>query len=325
MNKDMLMILLEPDTYVWLLALAMTLLTLLALFLWRSRRRWLRWTSLSVVVAGWFILFYGSFFGVSCLEVRHEVFVSEDLPKAFDGYRIVQFSDAHVGSFNGWRHDFLRQAVDSINALQADMIVFTGDLQNKQSGDIVPHQQLLSSLKARDGIFSILGNHDYPEYLDLDSRQKQLQLFKTCETEHRMGWNLLLNDHSVIRRGGDSLVIAGMENDGEGRFPQLGNINQTLFSINHDAFVVMLEHDPTSWRRKILPNSHCQLTLSGHTHGGQFSILGFTPAMFTYRDYQGMCYVGKRAMNVSTGLGGVVPIRFGVTPEIVVITLKSSK
>jgi predicted MPP superfamily phosphohydrolase len=116
-----------------------------------------------------------------------------------------------------------------------------------------------------------------------------------------------------------------MENDGEGRFPQLGNINQTLFSINHDAFVVMLEHDPTSWRRKILPNSHCQLALSGHTHGGQFSILGFTPAMFTYRDYQGMCYVGKRAMNVSTGLGGVVPIRFGVTPEIVVITLKSSK
>ena len=140
MNKDMLMILLEPDTYVWLLALAMTLLTLLALFLWRSRRRWLRWTSLSVVVAGWFILFYGSFFGVSRLEVRHEVFVSEDLPKAFDGYRIVQFSDAHVGSFNGWRHDLLRQAVDSINALQADMIVFTGDLQNKQSGDIVPHQ-----------------------------------------------------------------------------------------------------------------------------------------------------------------------------------------
>jgi hypothetical protein len=325
MMSQIQMILLAPDAYIWLLALAMTLLSLLAFLLLRRSRHWARWLPVLLVLAGWYVLLYGAFVGISQLKVRHVEFASKDLPAAFDGYRIVQFSDAHVGSYGGWRQEYLRRAVDSINAQRADLIVFTGDLQNKQASDIAPYGQLLSGLKAADGVYSVLGNHDYPMYIDADDYQKEQLLAETCEAEERLRWKLLVNSHRFLYRGGDSIVIAGMENDGEGRFPQLGNITRSLYGLNTKSFVVMLEHDPTAWRRKILPKSHCQLTLSGHTHGGQFELLGWTPAQFRYREYGGMYYMGERALNVSSGLNGVIPIRFGVAPEIVVITLKQKK
>ena len=140
--------------------------------------------------------------------------------------------------------------------------------------------------------------------------------------QEELGWRLLANSYRRIRRGHDRIYIAGMENDGEGHFPQRGNLSEALIGLNRESFVVMLEHDPTSWRRKILPHSHCQLTLSGHTHGGHLSLFGWSPAAFRYREWGGMYYAGDRAMNVSTGVGGVIPIRFCMDPEIVVITLK---
>ena len=318
------MILLEPDTYVWLLALVMTLLTLLALFLWRSRRRWLRWTSLSVVVAGWFILFYGSFFGVSSLEVRHEVFVSEDLPKAFDGYRIVQFSDAHVGSFNGWRHDLLRQAVDSINAQDADVVVFTGDLQNKVPTEVGPPvKKLLAGIKAKDGVYSIMGNHDHPMYIDGDEYAKSYNWDLRLGIDEDLDWDLLINDRHSIRRDSDCIVICGLDNDGASeRFPQKGDIPRALWGVKQSVFIIMLEHDPSAWRRKILPHSHAQLTLSGHTHGGQFSFFGWSPASLVFDEVKGLYEYQGRYLYVTTGLGGVVPFRFGTPGEIVVITLR---
>ena len=301
---NMLLILLSPDAYLWLLALALTALTL-ALWLCRRRLRrgWLRWGLAVLLSVFWCVFIYGSFIGVSQLEIRHVEFASEDLPAAFDGYRIVQFSDAHVPTYTGWRRELLRQAVDSINAQHGDLIVFTGDLQNKEPTEIEPFCSELSRLKAKDGVYSVLGNHDYAMYLDVDLYQQARNLHK-------------------IRRGGDSIYIAGMENDGEGRFPQLGDLVCTLHGLSRESFVVMLEHDPTSWRRKILPHSHCQLTLSGHTHGGQFSLFGWSPASLRCHEYAGLYYMGDRAINVSTGLSGVIPFRFGVPPEIVVITLR---
>ena len=126
----------------------------------------------------------------------------------------------------------------------------------------------------------------------------------------------------MLRRGNDSIFIAGMENDGEGRFPQLGNIKDALEGVPYSSFLLMVEHDPTSWRRKILPGSHAQLTLSGHTHGGQMSLLGLSPAMFVYKEHHGFYYAGDRALYVTKGLGGVVPFRLGCSGEIVVFTLK---
>lgn len=316
-------ILFDPDTYLWLTIAILAILTLtVAWWLRRSRRRLPALLCLAFLLFGWYMVIYGAFIEFTRLEVRHVEYASEDLPDAFDGYRIVQFSDAHLGTYNGWRQPILRRAIDSINAQKADLIVFTGDLQNKEPDEIKPNIPLLKQLKAHDGVCSVMGNHDYPNYVDLDEIHKVANLCETMNTEEDMGWRLLNNTWRRIRRGEESIVIAGMENDGEKRFPQLGDITSALSGLNRKTFVVMLEHDPTSWRRKILPHSHCQLTLSGHTHGGQFNFFGLSPAMFTYRELGGMYYAGNRALNVSTGLGGVVPIRLGTTPEIVVITLK---
>jgi predicted MPP superfamily phosphohydrolase len=140
-----------------------------------------------------------------------------------------------------------------------------------------------------------------------------------------MGWKLLNNSRILVERDSQRIVIAGMENDGEGRFPQLGNVNRALWGVSRDDFVVMLEHDPTSWRRKILPHSHTQLTLSGHTHGGQFSILGWSPASLAFHETYGLYKLNGRYLYVTSGLSGVVPFRFGIPAEIAVITLRKSK
>lgn len=272
-----------------------------------------------------YILIYGSTIGFRKLNVRHLDFYSDELPAAFDGYRIVQWSDVHVGSYTGSRNKILQRAIDSINAQKADMIVFTGDLQNMQPKEIYPHLSQFSSLHAKDGVYSILGNHDYSNYIKADDAERDANLRQTENLERKSGWILLLNEHRFIHRGQDSLVIAGEENDGLPPFPSKGDIKKTLKGVSPSAFVVMLQHDPTAWRRHILPGSHAQLTLSGHTHAMQFEILGRSPASMVYREWGGIYYEGKRAINVSVGLGGFVPFRFGATGEIVVITLHKSK
>ena len=321
------LILLSPDTYIYIGWGILILLTLVvAIICWRTRRRWLRPLLLLPLLFGWYAFLWGTYVGFKQLEVVHLDLVFDDLPEAFDGYKIVQFSDVHAGTYTGSRQDILRRAVDSINAQKADAVVFTGDLQNKEPSEIKQHEAVLSKIKAPDGIFSVLGNHDYTLYTDLTNpidigrNQGNTEGYQT-----EMGWTLLMNEHRIIRRDSSRIVIAGMENDGEGRFPQRGNINSALYGISRNDFVIMLEHDPTSWRRRILPHSHAQLTLSGHTHGGQFSLFGLSSAMLQYREHYGLYRVANRYLYVTKGLGAVVPYRFGTTPEIVVITLHTKK
>ena len=270
-----------------------------------------------------YILLYGAFVGFSKLEVNHQTYHSAELPEAFDGYRIVLFSDAHVGSYNGSRQWILQRAVDSINAQRPDMIVFTGDLQNTQPSDLYPHQDILAQLKAKDGVYSVLGNHDYAEYVALDDAGKVANCRETVSLERQMGWTLLCNDHRRIELGKQHIVIAGMENDGDGkRFPQKGNIRKTLKDVGKDEFTIMLEHDPSAWRRKIIPDGRAQLTLSGHTHNAQFAIFGWSPLQLTGREVNGWYEQGRQSLFVTAGLGGLIPFRFGATGEIVVLTLK---
>lgn len=271
-----------------------------------------------------FIVVYGSTFGFRKLVVRHVVYRSADLPEAFNGYKIVQFSDAHVGTYGDGSTALLAKFVDSINAQKPDVILFTGDLQNMQPKELYPVMPILSSLEAKDGVFSVLGNHDYSDYIKADAAVKVANERELVSRERQFGWTLLLNENKVIRRGNDSIVIAGMENDGRPPFPQKGDLKKTLAGVGKSAFVIMLEHDPTAWRRKILPESNAQLTLSGHTHAMQFSIFGFSPASFVYDEWGGMYYEGKRALNVSVGMGGFIPFRFGASNEIVVITLEKN-
>lgn len=290
---------------------------------WLAPRRHWRKAAIVCSLLAWGLVFYGYFVGFSTLEVRQFEYASADLPEAFDGYRIVQFSDAHVGSYNG---SMLENAIETINAQGADAIVFTGDLENLHPDELEPQMSVLSQLHAKDGVFSVLGNHDYPTYLDCDEATKAECVRKTKMLERKMGWQLLLNEHQTIRRDSDSIVIAGMENWGLlKRMPRLGDVKKTMAGVSPSSFVLMLQHDPTAWRKKILPECHAQLTLSGHTHGGQFSIFGWSPASFTYDVWGGSAYEGDRAIYVSTGLGALIPFRLNMPGEIVVITLKSKK
>lgn len=275
------------------------------------------------VPAVWFVLFWGTFVGFNKLEVNHQTYVSEKVPEAFDGYRIVLFSDAHVGSYQKHNSWLLQRAVDSINAQKPDIILFVGDLQNIQPTELYPHIDVLEKLKAKDGVYSVLGNHDYAEYIGADEAMKVANCRETVSLERQMGWNVLLNEHGTIEHGKDHMILAGMENDGDGkRFPQKGDVDKTLENVTSDDFILMMEHDPSAWRRKIVTDGRAQLTLSGHTHKMQFSIFGWCPLSLTGKEYNGWYKEGDQQLFVTAGLGGLIPFRFGATGEIVVLTLK---
>ena len=289
------------------------------------RKRWRLWALVGTLLI-WGAVLYGYYVGFEELRIRNIEYASSDLPASFDGYRIVQFSDAHVGTYGTDRQWLLQRAVDSINALKPDVIVFTGDLENLHPDELRPQLSVLRQLHAKDGVFSVLGNHDYPTYLDCDDTTKSLLVSFTKQYERQMGWRLLLNEHQTIRRDSDSIVIAGMENWGTlKRMPRKGDVKKTMEGVDKSAFVLMLQHDPTAWRQKILPECHAQLTLSGHTHGGQVSLFGWSPASLTYEEWGGLYQEGSRALYVSTGLGSLIPFRLNLPCEIVVITLKVKK
>ena len=291
--------------------------------LFRSSKNYGNLVGLLFVPIIWYILLYGSFIGFNKLEVNRQTFVSKDLPQAFDGYKVVILSDAHVGSYTDRNAYVLKQAIDSINAQRPDLVVFLGDMQNTKPKDIYPHMDVLSSVKAKDGIYTVLGNHDYGDYICGNTARKVANCRETMSLERQMGWTLLMNEHRYIDREKSSIVIAGMENDGDGiKFPQKGDIKKTLKGVNRDAFVIMLEHDPSSWRRKIIPDGRAQLTLSGHTHKMQFALFGWSPMELMGVEFNDWYTEGNQSIFVTAGLGGLIPFRFGATGEIVVLTLR---
>lgn len=268
------------------------------------------------------IVIYGSTAGIRQLSVKRVELAFKDLPAAFDGYRVVLFSDLHAGMFTGSLRATLQRDVDSINAQQADLIVFAGDVQNLRPSELYPVQDMLRELKARDGVVSVLGNHDYSAYTSDDPAIKAANERETVSRERQMGWTLLRNESLTLKRGGQAIVIAGEENGGSKPETDRDDLSKTLEGVANDAFVVMVQHDPTEWRRSILPGSTAQLTLSGHTHGGQVSLFGLRGTQLTSGEDRGLYDEQGRLLYVTSGLGGLVPFRFGVKPEIVVITLR---
>lgn len=315
-----------------IMGLVVVPLLLVLLCRWLLPKRHWRKGAIVCTLVVWALVLFGHLVGYQQLEVHRYDFVSKDLPQSFDGYRIVQFSDAHIATMSGLRQWLLQRAVDSINALKPDVIVFTGDLQNLHPDELDEFKSILRQLHAKDGVYSVLGNHDYPTYLDCDEATKETLLRQTIEFERALGWKLLLNEHRIIRRDSDSIVIAGMENWGKPkRMPRRGDVAKTLAGLSPDScllspdsspFILMLQHDPTAWREKILPQCQPQLTLSGHTHGGQFQLFGWSPAALSYEVWGGWTYEGRCALFVSTGLGALIPFRLGIPGEIVQITLK---
>lgn len=265
---------------------------------------------------------YGFFFGAEQLKKTDFTYTSIKLPASFSGYRIVQLSDLHLGTFVG-RNGIVERLVDSVNAQKADLIVFTGDLVNYRSDELTSFLPQLSRLKARDGVVAVLGNHDYAQYVKWPSLQAQQgDVANLVRLERCMGWKVLLNENVVLRRGADSIAIVGVQNDGRPPFPALGNLPMAQRGLSDACFKVLLSHDPTHWRRKVLPDTHIDLTLSGHTHGMQLKIGSFSPARWFYPEWGGAYYSGKRALFVSLGFGEVLfPFRLGAWPEINRITL----
>ena len=295
----------------------------LAQRLLRSHRNWGCYVSIILIVGWFYVLYSGTMVGPNELQVRRVTLRFKALPKAFDGYRIIQFSDIHLGSMS---EDLTRSTVSKINELAPDMVVFTGDIQNMYAREILRHSYALIRLHADDGVYSILGNHDYADYVKTATAEQKQQLERfTRNSEIAINWDLLLNERRIIRRGNDSIVIAGAENDGLPPFPSKADYAKTLHGISPDAFVIMLQHDPSAWRRHILTQTNAQLTLSGHTHGGQFSLFGWRPTRLTNTEDAGVYREADRYINVSTGVGGVLPFRFNMKPEVVEITLKVKK
>lgn len=294
-------------------------------------RNWGKLVGLVLAVVAFFSFIYGFTWGFRKMEVKRFTVYVPDLPKAFDGYRIVHFSDIHLGSYYGWRGNLPQRDIDSINAQHADLICFTGDIQNVMPSELTPYKSLLSSLKARDGVMSVLGNHDYSWYVGTDDEQEKRRIEQAVQRfERSLGWRLLMNEHVVLHRGGDSIYVAGTENYDK---PKRTQVARSLYGIRPGHFVLMLQHIPTQWREmwpSTINEKHGskdsvlvapQLTLSGHTHAGQIRVLGLRPSLFAPFDY-GLYEREGCQLYTTSGLGGTVPIRIGATAEIAVITLR---
>ena len=267
-----------------------------------------------------FVYIYGLIFGISKIKVDHVDLYFKDLPKTFDGYRILQISDLHVGTFDGWRKYILENEIDSIRAQKVDMVCFTGDMQNMRPEEV---EKLMPVLKRLPYTYFVLGNHDYAQYVRNTPGLEQRMRRKLLSLESRLG-KPLCNQNVVIKATNGSVIyLAGEENDGKPPFPARGNQSKTLKGIPDSAFVVLLQHDPSAWKRDILPHSKVQLTLSGHTHGGQMQILGWRPTRRPHQQDFGLYEDHGRYIYVSAGLGGLVPFRLNMPNEITVITLHS--
>ena len=267
-------------------------------------------------------ILYGAFFGTENFQIRETTILSKDLPKGFENYRIVQISDIHCGSWAG-DTQALQKAVNLINAQEPDLIVFTGDLVNNIATELDEFMPVLSQLKAKDGVYSVLGNHDYAMYIPWESPEKKEQnLIALKQKQTDMNWILLNNRHVKLYQNGDSLALIGVENCGRPPFPNYAKFPEAMEGTE-GMFKILLSHDPSSWRREVLPETDIQLTLSGHTHAMQTKIFGFSPAMWVYPEYEGLYTEGKQMLYVNIGLGHLMyPLRLGAWPEITLLTLK---
>lgn len=267
---------------------------------------------------------YGSFAGITRFEVKEVTYSSPRLPDGFDGYRILQLSDIHIGSWQGRQKD-IQRLVDLSNEQQADLIVFTGDLVNQQSHELDAFASILAQLHAPDGVYSVLGNHDYGTYYRWKSpEEERANLDYLLRQQASMGWKMLNNAHTVLHHRGDSIALIGVENDGEPPFSQFADLPKARQGTD-GLFKILLSHNPTHWRREVLPQSDIDLMLAGHTHAMQGIFFGHSLAELKYPEWRGMYTEGVRSLYVNIGIGYVgLPFRFGAWPEITVITLKKS-
>ena len=274
-------------------------------------------------------LLYGFIFGWRRIVVRTATCRSTLLPDDFDGYRIVHLSDLHIGTFLR-NPAFIDSLADAVNGQHPDMVVFTGDLVNVSAIELLPFRKTLSAISAPDGVYSVMGNHDYCMYAQDCTHRVHGRSITVAERdrmllqymEDKMGWRMLMNENVVIKRGKSSIAVVGVENIGKPPFKSFGNLAKALTGLPEGMFKILLSHDPTHWRCGVLNKTDIALTLSGHTHAGQVRLGRFSPAKWAYNEWGGSYVEGNSMLHVSPGIGGTVPFRFGAWPEINVVVLK---
>ena len=258
---------------------------------------------------------------------REKVFI-HSLPKSFEGLRIVQLSDIHLAGFYN-QPRYIRSVVKMVNALEPDMVCFTGDMVHNFSEEVDPFIAILNELRAPLGKYAVLGNHDYGVYFNWDSKKEESANLDRVKAQIRAsGFDLLLNEHRTISLNGDSLEIIGVENWGKPPFPQLGDLHKAMSGANPDHIKILLSHDPSHWDLQVSQKEDIDLTLSGHTHGMQFGIeigkFRWSPSRWTYRHWAGLYRENDQQLYVNRGLGYTgFPGRVGIRPEITLITLQT--
>lgn len=268
------------------------------------------------------IILYARVFGIRHFVVNEIELHIPNLPKGFEGYRILQISDIHSGSFHSMPN-ILQALVEKVNEQRADVIMFTGDLVNQRSKELEQFTDILNRIKAPDGVYSILGNHDYGRYFRWQGGENQEyeDTNRLCELQRQLGWKILRNEHDILHHKGDSIAIIGVENEGKPPFPQYADLPKALQGTG-DMTKILLSHDPTHWRKEVLPRTDIELMLAGHTHGAQFIIFGWSPSKWAYDEWAGLYKEGNQQLYVNVGIGFVgLPFRFGAWPEITVFTL----
>ncbi|MDC6367174.1 MULTISPECIES: metallophosphoesterase [Flavobacteriaceae] len=293
-----------------------------------SRRKFVSAIAVGLASIPFGALLYGMYRGKYNYQVLKYEVEFDDLPDAFDGYQITQISDVHSGSFDD--REKVSYGIDLINAQKSDVIFFTGDMVNDKTSEMVPWKTIFSRLEAKDGLFSVLGNHDYGDYTSWKTEEAKAQNLEDLKAlQKEMGFDLILNSHRYLEKDGQKIALVGVENWGRGGFKKAGDLNMAKAGISKDDFKILLSHDPSHWEDVVLKDDyHFHLTLSGHTHGMQFGVeipgwVKWSPVKWRYKYWAGLYKELGQFINVNRGFGFIgYPGRVGIMPEISVITLK---
>lgn len=283
--------------------------------------------ALAIAAVVFLVVLFGITRGRHFYRLRKETIWFPDLPSAFDGFTITQISDVHSGSFTDAAG--VQKGLDLVNAQQSDVILFTGDLVNNRADEMAPWMDAFAGLEAPMGKFSILGNHDYGDYIQWESPEaKRANLARLKQVHREIGFRLLLDETVTLQKGADTISLIGVENWGKGGFHRYGDLEKATASVPDGAFKVFMSHDPSHWEGVVLQHpQHIHLTLSGHTHGMQFGIdflgIKWSPIKYVYKQWAGLYQKAGRYLYVNRGFGFLgLKGRIGMWPEVAVITLR---
>ncbi len=274
---------------------------------------------------------YGMLRGGYNYTVHQKDIISGKIPPTFNGFKVIQISDLHTGSFVSERP--LEKAVEMINSLEPDLVLFTGDIVNNISTELLPFKDTLSKIKAKHGVFSVLGNHDFGDYYrewknDAEKEENMQLLYRT---QKEMGWKLLMDEHVKIEKGQDFFTLIGIRNWGRS-FSKYGDLTKAYQNVDESSFQILMSHDPSHWRLEVLEKfKNIDLMLSGHTHGMQFGIeipgFKWSPVKYVYKEWAGLYKDenSEQKLYVNRGLGFLAyPGRVGISPEITLLTLRNN-